>query len=117
MSFESPIFDNGKSLSKNVEELFCGVGTIANQLNEERSTKADKVIFANGDPSGTVTVPLETARYRVFIAVIYGVPVLCALYKGMLSGRGNDEYISGTLAGTTLTYSASGMLNALIAIM
>ncbi len=116
MSFESPLYDKKKSVGENLEELYFSVGGMANLLNKERSTKEDNIIIANGEPSGTVTVPLDTAKYRVLIAVVYGAPVLCALYKGMLSGRGHGEYISGTLAGTRLSYSASGRLDALIAV-
>ena len=117
MSFENPLYDKNKSVSENVEELFAATGRMASTLNKERATRTDDIIFANGEPSGTVAVPISAAKYKVLIAVVYGTPVLCALYNGTLSGRGRDEYISGTIAGETFTYSASGRLDALIGII
>lgn len=116
-NFNSPLYNKDKSLSQNVEELFNGMGDMARALNKERASSARNVIFANGASSGTATVPLDTARHTLLLAVIGGTPVLCALYNGTLNGYGYGEHISGTLAKTSLEYSASGTLDALIVIM
>ena len=113
MNFKSPFYDKKKPLAENVEELFGNMAEMSAMLNAERSTKTDNIIFANGGTSGTVTVPLDSSRYRLLIAVVGGKPRLCALYKGKLNG----DDVSGTIAGTTMTYSASGTLDALIAII
>ena len=115
--FTSPLYNKNESVSKNLEALFVGFGEMARTLNKERASNTENVVFANGTSSGSVTVPLETARYKLLIAVIAGVPVLCALHDGVLNGYSTNAHISGTVAKMTLEYSASGALDALIAIL
>ena len=115
--YQSPIFDKGKTLGQNVDEMFNGVSELVKALNDDNAARAALSLFASGGTSGTVTVPLDTARYRLLIAVVAGEPVICALYNGSLAGRGASQSVTGTLARTSLEYSASGTLDALIAIL
>lgn len=118
--FQKPQYDGSKSVSQNTRELFDGVARIVEDMNRERSEKASEIVYSGNISSGTAKVPLETAGYTLFIAVISSVPTLCVHYSGTIAGRGGNNdtetSLSAQLAGEKLTFFASGTLDLLIAL-
>ena len=121
MIFEKPINRTGQDLPEQVQALYDGVGTLVEQLNTERATRATGAAYTGSAASGTAAVGDDIRGGRVYIAVIGGVPTLAVRYENKIAARGGDNAtavsLSATLAAGAMTFSASGTLDALIVIL
>lgn len=117
---EKPLYRDEKDLQTNVRALFENTGKLVDALNGDRTTSAMKVIYGGTVSSGTATVPLETAGYRLFLAVIGGVPTLAVQHEGVLAARGGnaetETAMTATIYGGKMTFSATSSLDKLIVI-
>ena len=116
--FQKPQYDSEKKLGENLSTLFDSVARLVEDMNRERTDGNLMVVYSGNVSSGTVTVPLDTVGYTLFIAVIGGVPTLAVQHGGMIAGRGGNAvtatYLTATVAGTQMTFEASGTLEKLI---
>lgn len=121
MIFEKPINRTGQALPTQVQALYDGVGTLVEQLNTERATRATAAAYTGTVPSGTVPVGDDILGGRIYMAVIGGVPVLAARYENRIAARGGDSAtvvsFSAALAAGEMTFTASGKLDALFVIL
>lgn len=119
--YEKALYNDEKDLQANVRKLFENTGKLVDALNGDRTTSAANVIYSGTVSSGTVTVPLETAGHRLFVAVIGGVPTLAALSDGVLAARGGnaetETALTATVYGNKMTFSSSAVLEKLIVVI
>lgn len=116
--FQKPRYDSEKKLGENLSALFDSVARLIEDMNRERTDGNLKVVYSGNVSSGTVTVPLDTVGYTLFIAVIGGIPTLAVQHGGIIAARGGNAatvtYLTATVAGTQMTFEASGTLEKLI---
>lgn len=121
MIFEKPINRTGRNLPEQIQALYDGVGTLVEQLNTERATRATGAAYTGSAPNGTAAVGDDIRGGRIYMAVIGGVPVLAVRYENKIAARGGDNTttvsLSATLAAGSMTFSASGTLDALFVIL
>lgn len=121
MIFDKPINKTEQGLSEQVQALYDGVGTLVEQLNTERTTRAAGAAYTGSAASGTAAVGDDILGGRVYIAVIGGVPTLAVRYENKIAARGGNNAtavsLSASLAAGVMTFSASGTLDALIVIL
>lgn len=125
MIFDKPINRTGRNLPEQVQALYDDVGTLVEQLNTERATRATGAAYTGSAASGTAAVGDDILGGRVYIAVIGGVPTLAVRYENKyenkIAARGGDNTttvsLSATLAAGSMTFSASGTLDALFVIL
>ena len=119
--FVSPINRTDRQLPDQIQDLYDGVGMLVNALNEERDTRATRTVYAGSAASGTVAVDDALRGGHIFLAVIGGVPTLAVKYGQSIAARGGNKdttvSLTATVNGETMTYSASGTLEALILIL
>ena len=119
--FISPINRTDRKLPDQIQDLYDGVGGLVNALNAERDTRATRTVYAGSAASGTAAVDDALRGGHLFLAVIGGVPTLAVKYGQSIAARGGNNSttvsLTATVNGETMTYSASGTLDALILIL
>lgn len=119
--YDKPRYADDKSTDDNLREMYNYTATLVEGINRDKSTSARKAVYAGTTSSGTVTLPADAMGGTLFVAVIGGVPCLAVCHEGALCARGGNAdtevYMTATLRGTTLSFSASHALRKLIVLL